>query len=417
MKKQFNKFNFLILFILVLIIIQVPAFAQLGMNPDSEKEHTITDKDALFDLGLDYYNKEERRKGAHWIHIYEYSAEKGFINRENQPLLQYRDDAKVIIYPKNKLAVPFFDDKYPDANTLLNKYGFELDDNGYSVSYIGFKDDDRIKVDEEQSVETGLPIDIGIESDKTKIEMDDEEVSQTMEDETRPFWIGSYTASPNLYLKDLSEDYDDLFKQIRSFFDNYNLILNEDMTLTVQMDNQSIHGTIEEKQNGTIDLTFNGLILPETDNMEYKTSEPMNLTINVKPVEINDNTYFIMKANDKEIIFSTGERLYWSGTYEADVETYFNSLDINVSGQERQAMIDSLQETIGGHQIRLKTNYTLNTTLGGAMIGTITVNKDGSFNLNIVGEEKITINPTITEEEIYFTIPADDGEIKFVKID
>ncbi len=422
MKKRFKKrISFAILLLIILIIVQIPAFTQLGMSPDSTKTHTLKEEDALYDLGLEYYNAEERQKGAHWIHIYEYSAEKGYIDKEKQPILPYKDDAKVIVYSGNKVEIPFFDSKYPDANTLLNKYGFELDENGYSVSYIGLEgdevveeaeDDGRIKVeDESEDVITGLPIDI----DK---EEEDETAMITETEEQKPKWIGDYQASPNMYLKGLSSDYDELVEQIREFFNNYSITLNEGNTLTAVMYDQTITGTVEENPDGTLRLTFEGLILPGTEGMEFNASEPQNITITVEPMYINNQTYFIIETmEDKPIIFSSGGEPYWVGTYEADYESYFDSQDIQITDDEKNAMLESLEDEIGGHIIRLNSDYTVETSMGGAMIERIELNNDGSLNINLYSIEKKTITPQIEDGEIFFTIPAKEGEIKFVKVD
>ncbi|MFW5800321.1 MAG: LysM peptidoglycan-binding domain-containing protein, partial [Spirochaetota bacterium] len=127
-------------------------FFDLGATPDREKIHTVVKGDTLANLSFKYYSKDDIKRGAHWIHIYDYSVNKNFIDPEKQPIKPYEvDEAFVRLNIGQKVAIPFFDnDKYPSTDNLLNKYGFELSDDG----------------EVQPQINTGLPINIEVETEE-----------------------------------------------------------------------------------------------------------------------------------------------------------------------------------------------------------------------------------------------------------
>jgi len=108
--------------------------------------HKVVSGDTLADLSFKYYSNDDRKRGAHWIHIYDKSVEKGYIDPKKQPIVpyeKYEGFVKLII--GQNVIIPFYD-KYPSAKDLLNKYGFTIGDNG-----------------EIKELETGMPINIDID--------------------------------------------------------------------------------------------------------------------------------------------------------------------------------------------------------------------------------------------------------------
>ncbi len=116
--------------------------------PDAgEKIHIVKKGDNLYDLSYEYYDKEERDRGAHWIHIYDYSVKKGFIDPEKQPIKpknQYKYFVRLDI--GQKVAIPYMEGDYPSVEDLLNKYGYTMTDEG-----------------DVEDIKTNLPINIDIE--------------------------------------------------------------------------------------------------------------------------------------------------------------------------------------------------------------------------------------------------------------
>lgn len=126
-------------------------FFDMGVKTDSEKTHIVKKGDTLADLSFSYYTADDIKRGAHWIHIYEYSILKNQINPKTQPILPYKkDEALVELIIGQKISIPFFKEKYPSADELLKKHGFTINGNG--------------KVEKnEDDVFTGIPINIHID--------------------------------------------------------------------------------------------------------------------------------------------------------------------------------------------------------------------------------------------------------------
>lgn len=143
-----NTAKYIIIIFIVAIFLSPSMFAQLGITPDKDKTHKVVKDDTLANLSFKYYTKDDRDRGAHWIHIYEYSVEKEYINPKTQPIKPYgKNDAFVKLFIDKKVIIPIYNGKYPDANALLNKYGFQLGKDGVSVE-----------------MTTGIPINVDIEN-------------------------------------------------------------------------------------------------------------------------------------------------------------------------------------------------------------------------------------------------------------
>lgn len=148
--KNLKKIIIFLIFILIVLIGTSQIFADLGAKPDKEKEITVVLNDFLSKLSFKYYTEDDRKRGAHWIHIYEYSIDKKYINPKLQPILPYgKNDAFVKLYVGQKVAIPFFNGLYPSANSLLKKYNLKLSEDGKSV----------------EAIDTGLPINMEMDTD------------------------------------------------------------------------------------------------------------------------------------------------------------------------------------------------------------------------------------------------------------
>ncbi len=105
-----------------------------GAMPSNDFEHIVVKDDTLADLSYKYYSKADRKKGAHWIHIYEYSVLKGYIDPKKQPIEPYEvNEAYVKLNIGQRVAIPVFKKNYPSAIELLKKYGFKFSKNGQDI--------------------------------------------------------------------------------------------------------------------------------------------------------------------------------------------------------------------------------------------------------------------------------------------
>lgn len=110
--------------------------AQLEEKPDSDKIYTVKKNDSLAKISFKVYTEKDRERGAHWIHIYEYSLNEGYINPKNQKIITKRKGKNINAYVRliigQKLAIPFYNNAYPSTDKLLRKYniviGTEIDD-------------------------------------------------------------------------------------------------------------------------------------------------------------------------------------------------------------------------------------------------------------------------------------------------
>ncbi len=106
-------------------------FGDFSKKPDSEKQYTVVKNDTISNIAYKYYKDSDRDRGAHWIHIYEYSIEKKLINSDKQPILLYGDSNVLVnLFVGQTLVIPYFKDEYPSIGDILLKYGFELKDDG-----------------------------------------------------------------------------------------------------------------------------------------------------------------------------------------------------------------------------------------------------------------------------------------------
>jgi len=380
------------LLIVSICVFSATIFADLGATPDSEKLHTVVKDDTLANISFKYYSKSDRERGAHWIHIYEYSIDKNLIDPVKQPIVPYgKKDARVNIFVDKKVAIPFFKGQYPSANELLNKYGFRLADDGYSV----------------EQIETYLPINIGVEGSSEK----------TTNKDKVPFWVGNYQANVDSAIKEVEDAKAKQIERIKMLFENYQIQLNEDMTLTIITSNGSIvKGTIKDNGDGTLTFTITGM-----DPLLVTVKDNKKVTIVVEPIKVGDNVYFVFDSGEVKLTFSTGVQ-FWVGEYKADVDFYIEQLSKGLSEAEKKALkakFDNIKPLIDGYTITLGSDYKVTTTMGGEYkTGTISENADGSLNLNIEGKKALKVMPLQEKEKgvIYFTISDDNMLIKFVKI-
>ncbi len=129
---MFKKIRITIIATLFICLLILPVltnlYADLGATPDSEKTHTVKKGDTLANLSFKYYTKDDIERGAHWIHIYEYNVEKNLINSKNQPIIKYgKRNARVNLWIGQKLLIPFFEGAYPNPETILARYGIDVE--------------------------------------------------------------------------------------------------------------------------------------------------------------------------------------------------------------------------------------------------------------------------------------------------
>lgn len=253
------KFSFRVkcLGVLVLILFFLPVVVQaidvLGEIPDFETEYTIKNGDTLSQISFDFYKQDERGRGAHWIHIYEYSVGKGYINPEKQPIVPYgKNDAFVKIFFDDKISIPFFKDEYPSASMLFNKYGISF---GVSIS-------------EDVEIPTIIDyIEIPIVIDYVE---DDDNYVETYEYEEDDFIIVDLFHGPDYDSED--EEYeivliepDDII--LESVFDVIGLEIDSDTDVEESID-------IDKKDKENFDALWNSL--PELKDRAY-------IIVNISP--------------------------------------------------------------------------------------------------------------------------------------
>ncbi len=392
------------LIIFTAFVLTAQIFAELGATPDSEKTHTVVDKDTLANISYKYYTNDDRERGAHWIHIYEYSIDKKLIDPKKQPIVPYgKTDARVKIFVDKKVAIPFFKGQYPSANALLNKYGFELGDDGTSVEKI---DDGEISV-ETGDVDTNLPIDIGVES-------------ETEDEDEKPFWAGKYQANADNYIEKLKEKQEEKLSELERILEQYEIHLNEDMTLTAIMGDDVKQGKITENEDGTLTLTLN---VKEDDGTE-KTMD-----ISVTPEKIGDNIYFIYDSGKIKLTFVSKNEVdmyeemsyladfvlsEWIGEYEADIESYIDQLKDDYTEEE----IGIIKNTVRGYSFTLRDDYSLITNVGGEFQkGKIKVEDKNTLALMLEDGNVLNVKLSEKDGQKKLVIKDKTGDIIFNKID
>lgn len=122
-----------------------------GKTPSNDFEHIVVKGDTLANLSYKYYSASDRKRGAHWIHIYEYSVLKGYIDPKKQPIEPYDvNEAYVKLNIGQRVAIPIFKKTYPSAVKLLNKYGFKFGKDGKEIEKLIIPINiDVVKEDEE----------------------------------------------------------------------------------------------------------------------------------------------------------------------------------------------------------------------------------------------------------------------------
>lgn len=152
-----KKIRLSIIATLFICLLMLPVFtnlfADLGATPDSEKTHIVKKGDTLANLSFRYYTEEDKERGAHWIHIYEYNVEKNRINPTAQPIIKYsKKNARVNLWVGQKLLIPYFEKMYPNPETILARYGLEVEiaqiESDLKVDETVEKDRIEIKIDE-----------------------------------------------------------------------------------------------------------------------------------------------------------------------------------------------------------------------------------------------------------------------------
>lgn len=406
-----KKMIIISLVIFTAFVLTAQIFAELGATPDSEKTHTVIDKDTLANISYKYYTNDDRERGAHWIHIYEYSIDKKLINPKTQPIVPYgKTDARVKIFVDKKVAIPFFKGQYPSANALLNEYGFELGTDGVSVEKIDKDDDKKDEIDVETGdVNTNLPINIGVDS----------EAEEEAEEDNTPFWVGQYQANADNYIENLKEKQKEKLAELEKILEQYEISLNEDMTLTATMGDDVKHGSITENEDGTLTLA-----LPTAN--EDGTEEM--LEIKVTPEKIGDNVYFIYDSGKIKLTFISQnnidmfeEKSYladfvlseWVGEYEADIEAYIEQIKDRYTEEE----IAIIKSTVIGYTLTLRDNYELITNLGGEFQkGKIKVENNDTLALLLEDGNVLSVKLVQEGEEKSLIIKDEDGNITFNKI-
>ncbi len=294
-------------------------FSDFDTEPDEVKTHIIKENETLANISYIYYNDNDRNRGAHWLHIYEYNVMKGYINPDKQPIRKYgKFNAIVKIFVGKKLLIPIYNSiEYPSLEKLFDKYGFD------DVTTTSYVENDETKVDvdnkekdkkeddkEENIVEIEGEDMVEIRDENTENEKTEEYLTDLIEDEEGDEELITIEDTETTVDEEADEitypdydptidwtglfkvDYDDLknkliekqgelneqTKKLLSEMEDYKIDLNqENMEVTIYQDGEMTReGVIEDNKDGTLDLVFD-----DTAN---------NIRVSVKKDE-NDFTY------------------------------------------------------------------------------------------------------------------------------
>lgn len=376
------------------------------LSPDTEKTHKIENNDTLADISFQYYNKDERSRGAHWIHIYEYSVQKGLINPKTQPILPFgKNGALVRIFVNNKLLIPFYEGEYPSANDLLGKYGFEISLNGVNVAKMdNNKKTDKINVDDkdnngELEETVSIPKEELEEVEDIKVE---EEISNNININIEEIENKIKTAEKNEETDTTSEainektkvnDAEDTSINDISKIDDNNSTSSNNSDSEINPDNNTVIVDITEENK------------EETENKEIYTGLPINIGID-EAYDADNNT--------------DGSNPFWVGTYKIDedeAEKFLKSELEKIGMEYSDEMDETLSSLSKEFRFTLNDNNTYTMTMNGdTETGSIKSATDGYLELKGKSGEVMKIKPTKKDGKIIFNYKTDEMEILLYKI-
>lgn len=98
------------------------AAAEQAQTVSRSERYTVKKKDSLADIAWRKYSFSEKQRGAHWTVIYDYNAQKGYINPETQPMVKKGNGYFVRLRIGQKLIVPHYKYRYPSKDEIIAKY-------------------------------------------------------------------------------------------------------------------------------------------------------------------------------------------------------------------------------------------------------------------------------------------------------
>lgn len=110
------------------------AFGEGASGPTRVEIYTVQPGDTMYAIADRFYDIEDRKRGAHWLDIYDTSVRRGLINSMERPVELGSYGLTVLLQPGDQLAIPFYEEDFPLVADIRDTYPVQqVDESGEPV--------------------------------------------------------------------------------------------------------------------------------------------------------------------------------------------------------------------------------------------------------------------------------------------